>query len=105
MKAKHIKMDGTITEVTPLNGTHFQLDELQAFVGGYIERVVTPTGEEMYVNEEGKLLGLNINVLATKLYGNLDDVICGDVILGHPDLFRSPEEREELTDNDYGSEG
>ncbi len=35
--AKIIKTDGTIVEVTPQNGTDFQLEELQKIVGGYIE--------------------------------------------------------------------
>lgn len=35
--AKIIKTDGTIVEVTPQNGTDFQLEELQKIVGGYID--------------------------------------------------------------------
>lgn len=33
-KAKLYKTDGTILEVVPSNGTDFQLEELQAMVGG-----------------------------------------------------------------------
>ena len=44
--AKIIKTDGTIVEVTPQNGTDFQLEELQKIVGGYIE-VLRLTGNEI----------------------------------------------------------
>ena len=55
-KAKLITADGKITEVTPKNGEYFKLDELQAFVGGYIEVLCPPsmTGALLIVNEEGK---------------------------------------------------
>jgi Domain of unknown function (DUF3846) len=85
MKAKWIKTDGTMTEVEPKNGTDFQLDELQKFVGGYIEVVYPPSqhGAVMIVNEEGKLRHLPINKLATASYYPNQDVIVGDVLLCH----------------------
>lgn len=93
MPAQLISMNGEIFEVHPKNGTYFELAELQAFVGGYIERVVCPDGREMFVNEEGKLQGLNINVKATELSGLYPhDMICGHAIVGPMELFRSPEE-------------
>lgn len=59
------------------------LDGLQALVGGYIEAVSLTEGHA-YVNEEGKLMGLPVNALATDLahaagwpYG---DVLCGTVV-------------------------
>lgn len=93
MPAQFISMNGMIENVVPKNGIHFELDELQAFVGGYIERVVCPDGREMYVNEEGKLQWLNINIKASELSGLYPhDMICGNVIVGEMELFRSPEE-------------
>lgn len=52
--AKIIKTDGTIVEVTPQNGTDFQLEELQKIVGGYIEVLRLTDNEIMVANEEGK---------------------------------------------------
>lgn len=77
--------DGTdATEVAPKNGTDFQLDELQEFVGGYIEIVTARDGRLIVLNEEGKLNGLPVNVVATILYGNPDDAIVGDVLVCSP---------------------
>lgn len=96
MKAQHIKADGTTLEVVPSNGTNFSLAELQAFVGGYIERVECPDGREMYCNEEGKLQNLPVNTIATKLSGLFPyDLVVGDVVVGDYKLFRDPEELED----------
>jgi Domain of unknown function (DUF3846) len=54
--------DGTSREVSPANGTDFQLDELRKVVGGHIE--IIPCKKEdliMVLNEEGKLEGLPRN--------------------------------------------
>lgn len=77
------------------------LDYYQGVVGGLIEgvsieRVLTDTGMKsveatVYVNEEGKLIGLPVNPRATDLCavtigGWIRDVIMGDVIVvGPPD--------------------
>ena len=66
---------------------------MQAAVGGYIEIVdLTPLHASLVVNEEGKLMNLEINRRATLLFWLLfpsirgRDAICGDVlIVGHPD--------------------
>ena len=69
------------------------LEALQTTVGGYVE-VLTLTRQEadMYLNEEGKLMGLQANQRATWLARALGahllpgDFIAGDVlILGGPD--------------------
>lgn len=65
--AKWIRVDGTFQEVKPENGRRFKLDELQRFVGGYIERVKTRDGRDMWVNEEGLLRNLPVNEVATLL--------------------------------------
>lgn len=65
-------------EVQPKNGTDFSLEELQGFVGGYIEIVRLNEGKIMVVNEEGKLLDLPVNLLATipfqLTYGPIDQI-------------------------------
>jgi hypothetical protein len=63
------KTDGEIADVTPKNGEAFSLDEMQKFVGGYIEFVGTPMGQTFIVNEEGLLRGLPINMAVSALTG------------------------------------
>lgn len=72
----------------PSGGKTFNLKELQSIVGGYIE-AVRLTSEEgvpltMFVNEDGKNLGLPTNIRATGIMaGRLlaGDIIVGDVIV------------------------
>ncbi len=87
---KLLKTDGTTIEVRPANGTDYTLDELQKFVGGYIE--VIPAREEGYIlviNEEGKLEGLPFNGRAT----DLADIYLWDCIVGDALLCKSDEVR------------
>lgn len=67
------------TEVSPKNGKYFSLEELNSFVDGYIEIVDLMDGRLMVVNEEGKLIGLPLNLLATveyqKAYGPIDQIV------------------------------
>lgn len=79
--AKWIKANGEVCDVTPRNGKDFSLDELQAFVHGYIELVYLGNDMVMVVNEEGKLLGLPRNTKATQMYPL--DIIVGDVLVCH----------------------
>lgn len=77
-----IKTSGEIKEITPKNGSEFSLEELQGYVGGYIEAVSTKDERTLIVNEEGKINGLEINSKATDIYGYyLHDVIVGDAVL------------------------
>ena len=82
--ARLIKTSGEIIEVSPKNGTDFSLEELQEFVGGYIEIVNiltgTPKGTIMVVNEEGKLRDLEINGVASAMVG-FRDIVVGDVLV------------------------
>jgi hypothetical protein len=69
------------------------LKAMQEAVGGYIEIVdLTPLNASLVVNEEGKLMRVNINRRATLLFWLLfpsirgRDVIVGDaLIVGYPD--------------------
>lgn len=78
-----IKADGETQEVYPQKGKHFSLEELQGFVGGYIE-IIRIGDRFMVVNEEGKLNGLETNGKATMLfvkhYGQTDMVV-GNVLI------------------------
>lgn len=82
--AKLIKADGSVIEVEPKNGTDFSLDELQAFVGGWIEVARLGADRIMVMNEEGKLIGLPINEAATAEYFRVThrrDVVVGDALI------------------------
>jgi hypothetical protein len=61
--------DGRITPIAPKNGTEYTLEELQGFVGGYIELVPMSKGRYAVVNEEGMYLGLGVNPGASLLLG------------------------------------
>jgi hypothetical protein len=81
--ARIIKATGEIVEVEPANGTDFSLEEMQKFVGGYIE-VAYPhpyDGMIMVIDEEGKIKQKPINKVATLIYNNTSDVIVGDALL------------------------
>lgn len=76
------RTDGTFTEVCPENGRYFSLEELQRYVGGYIEYVETTDPDHlMVINEDGRLLGKLLNFVATALY-NYGGTIVGDVVVG-----------------------
>ena len=68
--------DGTHQTVTPEDGTHFTLDELQEYVGGYIERAPYPKDEDcdVIVNEEGLLKQLEDNPTGTALLKTVEGV-------------------------------
>jgi hypothetical protein len=79
-----IKTDGTKDALQPKNNKVFTLEELKSVVGGYIEIVQLTEDYLMVINEEGKLLNLPINVIATRVYRasrNTDDFIVGNVLI------------------------
>jgi hypothetical protein len=71
-----LKANGTEESVFPETGAKFSLEELQNFVGGYIEYVRT-SGNVLVVNEEGLLRGLPPNPAASLLCGRF---IVGDAV-------------------------
>jgi hypothetical protein len=79
MTALFIKAGGETTNITPENGTFFTLKELQNYVGGYIELLLTNDERTMIVNEEGRLKNLKVNEEASKLIESV--IIVGDVVL------------------------
>ena len=58
-----LKTDGTTKELKEVN-----LESLQKAVGGYIQILSTNKGQEIVVDEEGKLKNKPVNKLATELY-------------------------------------
>jgi len=76
------KADGTVEELELPIGVG-KLPVLQKAVGGYIERISTTDGRDMWINEEGKLHGLLLNVRASMLWEgyNFGDHIVGDVVV------------------------
>ncbi len=83
-----IKVNGTVIEVRPAK-SQFTLEELQGYVGGPIELVKTRSPKrDLYLHEEGLLLGLPINYKASRLISpayNTAGGVRGDVIvMSHP---------------------
>jgi len=76
------KADGTVEEIAIPDGNNC-LHILQKAVGGFVERVTTTDGREMWINDESKLCGLPLNHKASMLWVGSDfgDPICGDVVI------------------------
>lgn len=74
-----IKSDSSAAiPVLPNNGKKFGLEEVQKVVGGYVEVVRLPHNMKMLVNEEGILMKLPLNLLASQM---ANQKIVGDVIV------------------------
>jgi hypothetical protein len=73
---------GRTKEISPANGVHWTAEELRALVGGYTEVVSTIDGTFMVVNEAYKVLDLELNIPATRLYiHGRSDVILGPAVV------------------------
>jgi hypothetical protein len=86
--ARWIKADGIETIVRPSNGNEFSLEEMNKFVGGYLEAIRLTAQDVMYLNEQGLLLNLPINHIATQLVRSHRTehkftTIVGDVIIAN----------------------
>ena len=57
------------------------LEHLQALVGGYLESIPNALGVDLYANEEGRLLGLPLNPVASAIAGRAIVGTC--VLLRH----------------------
>lgn len=87
--AVSVTVDGQVL-VLDLNEVDSELTALQSAVGGWIQAVDLKDGMSMYLNEEGKIHGLDLNPIATQYwedsYGVGTDVILGAVVFtGLPD--------------------
>ena len=76
-KAILFKASGEWEFITPGDEKKFSLEELQKYVGGYIEIIRLPHRECLVVNEEGNLQGLPLNAMVSTAYGHH---IVGDVV-------------------------
>jgi hypothetical protein len=77
------RANGTQEVVTPKNKKQFTLKELQAFVGGNIEKFFLTGTQIMVINEDSKLDELPVNVRATEIIRKYDtqDTIVGDALV------------------------
>jgi hypothetical protein len=87
--AVKVTTDGQVT-VLDLDSVDSELRALQEAVGGWIQAVDVVGDMSIYLNEEGKMIGLPINPVATSYFdetwGAGRDVINGDVVFtGLPD--------------------
>lgn len=67
-KAKYLKHTGFELELDMANARKFSLQELQGFVGGFIEVITLPDGRELVINEEGRNKNLPVNIAATTVW-------------------------------------
>lgn len=72
-----IRTDGTMTMIDHRP----TLAELQAAVGGLIAPAYGPEGISVYVNDEGLLIGLPLNLIASALCGQ---GLVGDAVITGP---------------------
>lgn len=79
--AKIIKTSGEEILISPRNNKEWSLEELKSIVGGYIEICDTVDDGYLVINEDGKLLDLDLNCKATALYKyGRNDYIVGDAL-------------------------
>lgn len=75
-----LKTDGTIETLDKIG-----LQELQTAVGGWVQAIDLANDLTMWLNEEGKLVGLPHNTTAQKLWDKTfwvgSDFVVGDVVL------------------------
>jgi len=89
MKAEIIRANGDRMFVEPENKKNFTLNELQGFVGGYIQIIETTDDRLMIINEEGKLNKLPTNGIATAYYKyGKKEIIVGDVVVINKNQIR-----------------
>lgn len=74
-----------IATLIDLQADSNELLTLQSAVGGLIEVATLQSGYTMFMNEEGKIHELPVNIKATEIwlanFPNFPDVIMGDVVL------------------------
>jgi hypothetical protein len=98
MMATFLRITGEREVLSPANGVHWSLEELQTLVGGYIEIVRTVDGRFLVIDEEGMLehKRKKVNGAATRLYvhGRTWPIV-GDVLLVDTKLeLDGPDDKE-----------
>lgn len=78
-----VKIVKTNGQIIDLEDKQLYLEQMQKVVGGYIEIVRLKNGWLVVCNEEGKLIGLEENPVATLVcnVNGFNDLIVGDVII------------------------
>ena len=90
-KATLYTTDYEVTDIVPADGKQFTIEELQGFVGGYIEIAYIQDDMIFVCNEEGKLENLSVNFNATAIWMinfGPTDIIVGDVAIIHKSLMQ-----------------
>jgi hypothetical protein len=88
-KAMLIPVKGDPKPIEPANGETFTLEELQTYVGGYVEVMpLRSPAKILVVNEEGKLHGLPVNFKASKIAARPHDFVVGDAVHCPAFMFR-----------------
>jgi len=77
--AKLIEACGVVTEVWPKNGEVFSLEELQGYVGGYVEPLYLEGDKVALMDEDGRFKHLRVNDVASVQLGRY---IVGPVLIG-----------------------
>lgn len=103
--AKLITISGATIDVSPKDGKRFSLEELQGFVGGYIDFVNFPSGQVACINDNGKLEGLPINEVGSSIFKkefpiekypeNNDGILVGDILILSAEENEAQEKYEE----------
>jgi hypothetical protein len=83
MKAIIISVD----DECKLVESSWEYEEINAYVEGWIEGVHLGQFGYMFINEEGKLHGLDSNTIATYLAKQSGNLMKGDVIVGNAVIF------------------
>ena len=84
MNSTLLKVNGERVDVAPKNGKDYKIEELQGFVGGYIEIIRLSQSQIMVVNEEGAINGMRVNnnaSLAVSMVFGFHYPIFGDVLV------------------------
>jgi hypothetical protein len=99
MSSSLYQTDGRVRTITPANGVHWTLEELQGLVGGYVEVLRTVDGGFMVINEMGKVMNppMELNIPATRLYvhGRRDVIVGPAVVVDSKVELDGPDEDEE----------
>lgn len=89
MIAKLYRVESRVEEVIPANGLTFTLEEMQRYVGGYVQVVELHNGNIMVFDEEGKLKGYGMNFSATFIARGSKAIYPSDYIAGNAIICKS----------------
>lgn len=97
MKALVVKTNGEINVIDQ----EWNYDQINAAVGGWLEVIEFPHYRDhfAYINEEGKILGLDVNEIVTRYwYDSGATILVGDQIVGDAVFFGEIDEDGENTE-------